>query len=179
MAKLLNFGGMVRIGNSVRSAAREARQGDRRLQGFESLEPRCLLATTPTPTVWLPLDEGIGNIAADYSGNARNATVFGATWTTGRSSTGLSFDGQSNYVNANLNLSRWLGGTAALSFWMQTTQTGNDSFYEAPGIAGVQQSDSNNAIGWGWLDSGGHIHIGAGATATSAMSSMTGSGISS
>ena len=80
---------------------------------------------TPTPTVWLPLDEGIGNIVADYSGNARNATVFGATWTTGRSSTGLSFDGHSNYVNANLNLSRWLGGTAA-AFLLDTNHSSRE-----------------------------------------------------
>lgn len=146
----------------------KARRCDRRSQRFESLEKRNLLATLPASAVWLPLDEGIGNIAADYSGNARNATVFGAAWTPGRTGTGLTFNGQSNYVNANLDLSRWLGGTATLSFWIQTTQTGSDDFSSAPGIAGVLSSTANNSIGWGWLDSAGHIRIGAGTTATSA-----------
>src|SRR5262249_39013399 len=139
VVNLRNPGGLFRIGKSVRPSDRKARQGNRR-QGFESLEPRRLFVTTPASAVWLPLDEGLGNIAADYSGNARNATVFGATWTDGRTGTGLSFDGQTDYVNSNLNLSRWLGGTGSLSFWIQTTQVGSDDFTQAPGIAGVEQS---------------------------------------
>ncbi len=119
------------------------------------------------PEVWLPLDEGTGNVAADYSGNARNATVFGATWTPGRSGSALSLDGQSDYINANLDLSRWLGGTASLAFWLKTTQTGSDNFANAPGVSGVYEPGSSNDIGWGWLDRAGHIEVGAGVAAVS------------
>jgi GH35 family endo-1,4-beta-xylanase len=168
-ANLLGFGGWFSAGKSVKTAAIKARRVNRCLRGFESLEVRCYLSSNSVAAeVWLPLDEGSGNVAADYSGNARNATIFGASFTIGRSGLGLSFNGQSNYVNANLDLSRWLGGTGALSFWLLTTQSGSDSFSQAPGIAGVQQPGSSNTIGWGWLDSKGHIHVGAGTTATSA-----------
>jgi GH35 family endo-1,4-beta-xylanase len=170
-AKFFGFGRWFSPKRALPTVSIKTQHRFRCLRGFELLESRCFLAigtlATVTPEVWLPLDEGSINIAADYSGHARNATVFGASWTTGRSGTGLSFDGQSNYVNANLDLSRWLGGTGALCFWLLTTQTGNDNFSLAPGIAGFQQPDSNNAIGWGWLDSMGHIHVGAGATAAS------------
>ena len=170
-ASFLGFGRWFSAEKPVKTAAMNARRGARCRRCFESLEARCYLAaSSPTgnPEVWLPLDEAQGNVAADYSGHARNATVFGATWAAGRRATGLTFDGKSNYINANLNLSRWLGGTGALSFWLLTTQTGSDSFSTAPGIVGIQQQNSDNAIGWGWLDSHGHMHVGAGATAASA-----------
>lgn len=119
-AKFFGFGRWFSPKRALPTVSIKTRHRYRYLRGCELLESRCFLAigslATVTPEVWLPLDEGSINIAADYSGHARNATVFGASWTTGRSGTGLSFDGQSNYVNANLDLSRWLGGTGASVF---------------------------------------------------------------
>ncbi|HEV2968517.1 MAG TPA: DUF4082 domain-containing protein [Pirellulales bacterium] len=168
---LIDFGRWFTKRSVAKRKTGNSRRSGRRLRGGEPLEPRWMMAAKSVamvpPEVWLPLDEGAGNVAADYSGNGRNATDFGATWAPGRVGTGLSFDGQSSYVNANLDLSRWLGGTAAMSFWMLTTQVGTAATATAPGIAGVHNPDSNNEIGWGWLDSTGHIHVGAGVTAAS------------
>lgn len=46
------------------------------------------------------LNEGGGTTASDSSGNNRNGTVSGATWTTGKLDNGLSFDGN-DYVQIN------------------------------------------------------------------------------
>ena len=43
-------------------------------------------------------NEGLGNIANDYSGNGNNGIINGATWTTGKYGKALQFDGISNYV---------------------------------------------------------------------------------
>jgi hypothetical protein len=45
----------------------------------------------------LPLDEGSGTTAYDQSGNGRNATITGATWTSGKFGYALSFDGVDDY----------------------------------------------------------------------------------
>jgi hypothetical protein len=42
--------------------------------------------------------------------------------------------------------------TASMSFWIKTTQVGNDTFYEAPGIAGIEESGGGDDIFWGWID---------------------------
>ncbi|WKZ21454.1 MAG: Ig-like domain-containing protein [Candidatus Brocadiaceae baterium WH-1] len=44
-------------------------------------------------------DEGTGTVATDSSGNNRNGTIHGATWTTGKIGGALSFNGTSNYVS--------------------------------------------------------------------------------
>ncbi len=44
-------------------------------------------------------DEGTGATTADSSGNSRNGTINGATWTTGRFGGALNFNGTSNYVS--------------------------------------------------------------------------------
>jgi len=44
-------------------------------------------------------DEGTGVTATDSSGNNRNGTIKGATWTTGKNGGALSFNGTSNYVS--------------------------------------------------------------------------------
>ncbi|WP_127474687.1 DUF6701 domain-containing protein [Sulfurivermis fontis] len=49
-----------------------------------------------------------------------------------------------------------------LSFWIKTTQVGNDTNWQAPGVAGVEQSGGTNDIFWGWLDAAGHIGISKG-----------------
>ncbi|BBO17633.1 conserved hypothetical protein [Candidatus Brocadia pituitae] len=44
-------------------------------------------------------DEGTGSTTADSSGNSRNGTINGATWTTGKFGGALNFNGTSNYVS--------------------------------------------------------------------------------
>ncbi len=67
------------------------------------------------------------------------------------------FDGSGDYVSG-LDLSQ-LQTTASLSFWIKTSQTGNDTAYSAPGVAGVEVSASTDDIFWGWLDASGRIGI--------------------
>lgn len=43
-------------------------------------------------------DEGSGTVAHDTSGNGYNGTVTGATWTTGKINSALSFNGPTNAV---------------------------------------------------------------------------------
>ena len=42
--------------------------------------------------------------------------------------------------------------TASLSCWIITTQIGNDTFYEAPGITGIEEAGAGDDIFWGWID---------------------------
>ena len=42
--------------------------------------------------------------------------------------------------------------TATLTFRVKTTQVGNDTFYEAPGITGIEESGAGDDIFWGWID---------------------------
>ncbi len=78
----------------------------------------------PTSTAGLaasyPLDEGTGTVAADFSGNGNDATVFGATWfSPGRYGAALAFDGSVDYVEAagspSLNVS---GPALTISAWV-------------------------------------------------------------
>lgn len=69
-------------------------------------------------------DEGVGNIARDYSGNKNNGTLSGATkpvWTSGYASKGLSFNGSSAYVNMG-NIFN-LTGSMTFSAWVKLNTT--------------------------------------------------------
>ncbi len=68
------------------------------------------------------------------------------------------FDGVDDYVNVP-NLSDILNDTASLTFWMNTTQVGNDLAWQAPGVTGVEESGGADDIFWGWLDASGNIGI--------------------
>jgi MSHA biogenesis protein MshQ len=71
------------------------------------------------------------------------------------------FDGNNDYISAS-HIYEILKGTSSLTFWMRTTQTGNNTAWRAPGIAGVEQSGGADDIFWGWLDASGHIGISVG-----------------
>lgn len=80
------------------------------------------LAVAPTPLGYWPLNEGTGTTTADLSGNGRTGTlVNGPTWTTGKISNALSFDGINDYVSipdfnppTNLTLEAWVYPTEAV-----------------------------------------------------------------
>ena len=82
----------------------------------------------------------------------------------------LSFSGNGVYnqspaesaVQLTSDLSPILGGTSSLMAWINTTQTGNNTHYQAPAITGVEQSGAGNDINWGYLDGSGHIGIAVG-----------------
>lgn len=68
------------------------------------------------------------------------------------------FDGSGDYVSVP-GLSNTLNATASLAFWIRTTQVGNDTIWQAPGVTGVEEAGGTDDIFWGWLDSQGHIGV--------------------
>jgi len=128
-----------------------------------------------TPVLLYHFEEGLGTTTADSAGS-NAGTLVGTTtpaWTAGRIGTGaLSFSGDGvtnstasqSAVQTLNSLSSTLGGTATLTAWIKTTQTGSNSLYAAPAITGVEVAGSSNDIRWGYLDATGHIGVGAGDT---------------
>ncbi|NCN86665.1 DNRLRE domain-containing protein [archaeon] len=132
---------------------------------------------TSFATINLPFE---GNESTkDFSGNSYDVSSIGAVFnrSSGHDSFGAyTFDG-SSYLNSFVDLSSVLGGTASLSFWIKTSQTGSDTMWQAPGVTGIEESGGGNDIFWGWIDASGHIGItvgnGANAKSTSAINDNT------
>ncbi|HRT10913.1 MAG TPA: LamG domain-containing protein, partial [Candidatus Paceibacterota bacterium] len=101
---------------------------------------------------------GTATVARDSAGAADAAlqNMSGANWVSGRQFTGLAFDGVNDFLLVNTNLAPTLGGTASLSFWLRTTQTGGVSSATAPAVTGVA---GNGGAQWGWLDAAGRIAL--------------------
>lgn len=117
----------------------------------------------PRPAAFYTMDEtswnGTSDEVVDSSGNGRNGTaVGGAVPTLAKVCNGAQLDGASRYVTVG-GLSGILNGTASLAFWIKTTQTGNDTGWQAPGVTGVELAGGSDDIFWGWLDAGGRIGI--------------------
>jgi hypothetical protein len=96
--------------------------------------------------------------AADVVGGATAMlqNMGGSNWVSGRQFSALQFDGVNEHLTVATNLASTLGGTASLSFWLRTTQTGAVSAATAPGLAGVAGS---GGVQWGWLDDAGRIAL--------------------
>jgi len=71
------------------------------------------------------------------------------------------FSGNGDYLVTSQELSD-LRGTSSLSFWIKTTQTGENTAWRAPGIAGIEQNGGTDDIFWGWLDASGRIGLSVG-----------------
>lgn len=63
------------------------------------------------------------------------------------------------YVALDTRLDPVLGGTGSISVWVKTTQSGDNTMWQAPGITGAESSGDGNDIFWGWLDSDGRIGL--------------------
>ena len=66
-------------------------------------------------------DEGSGAVAGDASGNGKNGTISGASWTDGKRGQALSFNGTNNYVDAG-NVG---SGVKTISFWIKADSVTN------------------------------------------------------
>ena len=101
---------------------------------------------------------GTNAVAFDSAGSAPAAlqNMGGSNWVSGKQFTGLAFDGMNEHLIVATNLATTLGGTASLSFWLRTMQTGAVSAATAPGVAGVAGAGGAQ---WGWLDDAGRIGL--------------------
>ncbi len=95
------------------------------------------------------------NHASISSGSGLNTISSGQVCRAGR------FDGGNDYILSN-DIFSLLRTTASLSFWIKTNQTGNDTGWRAPGIAGSEESGGTSDVFWGWLDASGRIGISKG-----------------
>ena len=86
--------------------------------GFVNSAPDAVAVTAHAPMAdglqaLYPFNEGSGTAAHDASGNGRDGVVHGATWTAGKESGGLNFNGKNHYVsiptvnNDELSLCAW------------------------------------------------------------------------
>ena len=120
---------------------------------------------TYTIPVTTTLDSGAKFRAKVTGPSAYGVLQDGATWTTGRSGSAINFDGTNDYLGTSSDLSSILGGTSSLTFWIKTTQVGNNTMWLAPGISGVESAGNANDVFWGWIDGTGRIGLQAGDTA--------------
>ncbi len=107
---------------------------------------------------------GTSNEVKDNTSNHYDGTAMNGTNTTADDKVlcraGV-FDGIDDFIHVD-NLSEILKGTASLSFWIKTTQIGNNTDWKAPGVTGVEQHGGIDDIFWGWIDANGHIGISKG-----------------
>ena len=76
------------------------------------------------PVAAYGLNAGAGTAAADDSGNGRAGAISGATWSTGKYSGGLSFNGSSSFVTVADHPSLALGRTGTLEAWVSLSRLG-------------------------------------------------------
>ncbi len=99
----------------------------------------------------------------DSTTSARNGTATNSpTRSTGQIGYSVNLNGATDAVDVNSDLSASLGFSSTLSAWMRSTQTGNNTMWQAPGITGVEQSGGGNDIFYGWIDGSGFIGVTAG-----------------
>jgi hypothetical protein len=97
-------------------------------------------------------------VAFDSAGCAHGTfqNMGSSNWVSGKQFTALAFDGVNQHLLAATNLANSFGGTASLSFWLRTVQTGAVSAATAPGVAGTVGAGGTQ---WGWLDEAGRIGL--------------------
>jgi hypothetical protein len=109
-------------------------------------------------------DEGQGETAKDASPSGNDGKLKGAKWVDGKSGKAVEFGGNAAVEFAK-PLNTWLAKSASLAFWIKSKQQGNDTFWQAPAIAGVEHAGGGDDIFWGWVDGSGKLGLQAGDTA--------------
>lgn len=96
------------------------------LMWFTRQTVEAAVITPPSPPSglvgWWKLDEGIGSIANDSSGNGNNGTVYSAAWTQGKFGSALSFNGIGSYVSIPDNAALSLPNNFSISLWFSSSQ---------------------------------------------------------
>ena len=93
----------------------------------------------------LDFAEGAGSTTQDRSGNSNDGKIRGATWTSGKYGSALSFDGDDDYLDIPDSPSLEPAGPFSVAFWLKTSQTGNKVILEKDGNDGfsVQRRGTN------------------------------------
>jgi len=115
------------------------------------------------PVAQWDMDEGIGTVIDDSSGNRNRCSISGASWVQGKFGSALSFDGVDDYAFAgNNSLYNFGTGNFSISTWIKTTSVGVGSYagivnnYKNPGFTNgwwIQQQVSTGYILFGWSGS--------------------------
>jgi len=62
----------------------------------------------------------------------------------------------SQYFTPMSSINTWLNTTATLTYWINTTQVGSDTTWNAPGVCGWEQVAAQNDIFWGIISADGY-----------------------
>lgn len=91
---------------------------------------------------------------------SNNAMVNGLGYTEG----GHQFSSQQNqYIQLDTDISGIIGGSATMSYYFKTTQSGAVDPWDAPGFAGRDDKGlGNQDVFWGWIDQSGRLALSAG-----------------
>ncbi|ODS23192.1 hypothetical protein AB835_10140 [Candidatus Endobugula sertula] len=112
-------------------------------------------------SVW----SGVAGEVQDSIGSLHGLSINGATTIgSGKICRAGFFDGIDDYLNVS-GIDNYLNTTASLSFWLKTSQSGNNM----PGITGIEEHNGDDDILWGWLDANGQMGVvkGGGSSAQS------------
>jgi hypothetical protein len=169
----LEANGNINIGNNASVDGNLEAGGNLQFGNNTTVEGNCTAsggnypsycsAPLPSPFVEYRFDEsgwsGQAGEVIDSSGNDRHATSVGSTDTidSGQICRAGQFNGSTDYITTP-TLSP-LQGTASLSFWIRTTSTGSNTGWQAPAVAGVEETGGADDIFWGWIDASGRIGI--------------------
>jgi hypothetical protein len=127
----------------------------------------------PQPVGHWKLDEGIGSITKDASGNGNTGTVYGSSWTSGKFSKALKFDGIDDYVKVPRSSSLVVKDEATISAWLYPEVPGSDMYgglivgkngeYEIARFADgtIQWKLANINPGFTWINTGYVVDVNA------------------
>nr|WP_320114852.1 DUF6701 domain-containing protein [uncultured Desulfuromonas sp.] len=111
---------------------------------------------------WLGVSSEVDDVVGNNDGTSRNGmTTVDVSSGSGPLCRAATFDGLDDYVALQSSLSL-LRGTASLGFWIRTTQVGDNTAWQAPGIAGIEEDGGTDDIFWGFIDGIGRIGISIG-----------------
>jgi membrane protein implicated in regulation of membrane protease activity len=137
--------------------------------------PRTASATSQTPIAAYSFDAGEGAVAEDLTGNEHEATIEGATWTTGKYGKALSFDGENDCLSVpeSAQLQFLESEEFTLEAWVRPSAEGLGAIITQEDEAGGEEeepfsytllSGAGEEAPRGWLRRGGEEgHEGVGA----------------
>lgn len=117
-------------------------------------------------------NENSGLIAADSSGNAFDGILNGPTWTTGKTNSGLSFDGVNDYVHVGTKPGLLMSDSLTIAAWIFPTGAGShgtlggaivnkEGEYQLVRFPNgtIQWALANTNPGWSFVNTGGSAQL--------------------